>query len=153
MPANTTDGWPYILPADHPLDDPGQSQALANLLDSRWDTYQSTAVMTPAAGWADNSGGGLLLTKFSGMVTGQRNLKPTTDTSVTVTPIVVATLPVGFRPAVSGITAGIVSSAGAFYSCRFALDGNGNVRLNTFANVSVLATNGYAGCLFTYRGA
>lgn len=33
MPAMTPGGWPYVLPADHPLEYPAQSQSLANLLE------------------------------------------------------------------------------------------------------------------------
>lgn len=35
MPANTAQGWPYILPADHPLEYPAQSQQMANVLGAR----------------------------------------------------------------------------------------------------------------------
>lgn len=36
MPATTPGGWPYVLPADHPLEYPAQSQQLATALDAAW---------------------------------------------------------------------------------------------------------------------
>lgn len=47
MPANTAGGWPYVLPADHPLEFPTHSQALAQQLDAvagsgQWTSYSPT---------------------------------------------------------------------------------------------------------------
>lgn len=36
--ATTANGWPYVVPADHPLEYPALSQQLANLLESRLGT-------------------------------------------------------------------------------------------------------------------
>lgn len=42
--ATTANGWPYVEPADHPLEYPAVSQQLANMLDaaSGWQTWSPT---------------------------------------------------------------------------------------------------------------
>lgn len=83
MPATTPGGFPYVLPADHPLEFPSHSQALANTLESM-DLAPVADVLTPAAGWADYGGvyAGLLASKVGSLVVLEGMLKRTSDLTV-----------------------------------------------------------------------
>ena len=87
MPATSPGGFPYVLPADHPLEYPAQSQQLATVLDAAWvddpgtrrqmgissPTVQSIPnnVSTKLTAWGGGAGDGGdgLLTYAAGVIT------------------------------------------------------------------------------------
>lgn len=96
MPANTPGGWPYLLPADHPVEYPAQSQTLATKLDTV-AVKGDPAWTTPATllnGWVNVAAPAapFRYRKVSGTVHVQATVKSGTLGAP------VFTLPAGYRP-------------------------------------------------------
>lgn len=154
MPTSTADGWPYIQPSDLAQQYPVTSQALADLLEARWDTYQTAGTLAPVSGWADfgSTYGGLLVTRSGGMVTIEGMLKRTgADVAVGSTPITVAINPDGFRPC-HDITVPIQAwTSGGYPTIRGVIYGTGDLRIQAMPGVTI-ATGGWVSFVATYRG-
>lgn len=154
MPANTPGGWPYVLPADHPVEYPVQSQQLATLLDTRAPANVN-GLLTPATNWAEYGSpfAGLFATRQGGMVTIEAVLRSTTTiTFVAGTPIQVASLPVGLRPVHDLFLPALSSPPGGYASAMAYISTLGTVSLALFVGGS-MPTNLMAAIAATYRGA
>lgn len=153
MPANTAEGWPYLLDEDHPLEYPAHSQAMANLLDQRWDTYQTSGLLVPTTPWSD-SGGGLRCTRGAGLVIIEGSMKPTSSQSMAVgTYVNLATIPVGFRPVGSVFAATVVYNGTAMAPLGFAEFKPDGVLRAMALTATTVATTGTVSFLAAYRGA
>ena len=76
--AVTANGWPYVEPADKPLEYPALSQQLATKLDPYTPLLPALTTLTPASGWMDIGGGygGLFVTKQGRIVVIDAVFKP-----------------------------------------------------------------------------
>lgn len=143
MPATTADGWPYALPSDARVDWPATSQSIANLLESRWDTYQAAGVLTPSSGWVVMSGQAATYTRASGIVVVQGVLGPTSTVALGQNPVNLASLPAGARPVSTVYGTGHVSTGSApAPPCAVEVTVGGTIRAFTASAASLAANTG-----------
>lgn len=125
MPENTPGGWPYVLPADHPLEYPAASQTLANKLDTV-AVKGDAAWTTPGSllnGWV-NYGAGTVpfrYRKVAGLVTVQGTIKSGSVNTV-------FQLPAGYRIG-GGFIAYFNGAGNSGSSVSMYVDSSGNVNV------------------------
>jgi len=154
--ATTADGWPYVVPADHPVEYPAVSQTLADLLEARWDTWQTEGQAVPGTGWADFSGGGLglMCTKAAGLVVAELSLKATSALTLTAGWTAAATLPVGFRPRATRQFPLMIHTGSAYAAPGYAeINSAGGVGFRSVTSAALAANTGYCHCIAVFRGA
>ena len=155
MPGTSPEGWPYILDNDHPIEYPAYSQSLATLMDSRWDTYQSTAPLTPSAGWSDFSATATtVVTRAAGLVAVEFNLKKSADLAITAGGAVqIATVPAGFLPIHDANTIGGITIGGVLTACRMRVQKTTGVLQLIPSAAGTIQANGIVLGNLVYQGA
>lgn len=153
MPANTAEGWPYLLDEDHPLEYPAHSQAMANLLDQRWDTYESSGLFVPSAGF-NTAGNVVQCTRSGGMVTLELILIPTANATLGQSFTSLGTIPAGFRP-VSGRQVSAQLYTGSAWAANGIADVSpgGALGVRSVAATTINAATGAVYVTTTFRGA
>ena len=150
MPGTTADGWPYILPADHPLEYPAQSQALANLLDSRGLAGELTT-WTPRAPWV--ASGQLLVTRIGPLVLVDGTVVPTTQQALTAgANVIIGDVPPDLRPQQSTNGFGAIADNGSYPAfVRGTITNTGDVRVRLGSQAVTVQTAGYIAVNVVYR--
>lgn len=153
--ATTADGWPYVLPSDKPVEFPAHSQALANLLESRWDTYETSGVVTLTSPWAVGSGGQAIVTRSGGVVTLELLLTVTSNVTLSASWNAVGTVPSGFRPLTSRWIPAQINTGSAYTSAPgfVELTTAGALGARHIAGATLTANTAILNCAITYRGA
>lgn len=156
--ATTPNGWPYVLPADHPLEFPAISQQLANLLESRFAAGATLGALTPVSGWKDygSSYGGLYVTKVGRIVTVDAMLTLTANLGVTAgQDVPIATLPGWAYPLRSYLGPGVFADASgvAPIFCRLTVQSNGVVSFVPSVAKTMTANTGWVGATCSFRSA
>ena len=153
--AVTANGWPYVEPADKPLEYPALSQQLATKLDPYTPLLPALTTLTPASGWMDMGGGygGLFVTKQGRIVVIDAVFKPTSDKAVTAGGSY--PLATGAPPAAHSIIFGGIYTAGAAIPllARFEVDAAGAVLFRPGTAGTIATASNFVAVSVSYRAA
>lgn len=151
--ATTAAGWPYVEPADHPLEYPTVSQQLATKLES--DASMTLGLIVPLAPWADALTG-MYATRVGKLVVVEAALKHTSGVTLGAGVFVnVGTLPVGFRPTMNRGQGGVSIYTGSAFAQNGTVEfqSNGNIRIAAIVATTLAANTGTVSFLASFRGA
>jgi len=148
--ATTASGWPFVQPADHPVEFPASSQTLANLLESR---VQSAAVAwTTVAPWQVFSGSALQITQIGKLVTLTGLVSPTSSQTLAAGAAVnIGSIPTAQRPITAQVGYATVLHSTA-YAGGQAYVAAGTLQFIPVGTASItVPTSGFIGFNLSYR--
>lgn len=123
--ATTPNGYPYVAPADHPLEFPASSQQLANVLDTRVGPATTTGALVVYGGWTLVSS---QVERRNGWVAVRGVLSKSTAPAAGEQ---IAWLPTGYNPTMEwfGYAFGAVASGGGHKIYIVSVDVNNSVKI------------------------